>query len=257
MRTVDDLEVSFAPFEPPQIAPRLSFFERLERRKWLVIFCLAGLAFAVRIYHLGAPSLAEDEANKMFAMRAYGQGDFTVNAEHPMVMKMLCYVALQSTGVWNATIGSALHLSLSEEAAVRLPNALFGALTVTPLLLLAAALLDFKSGLIAALLWTTGIDAVWFNRIAKEDTLLVFFMFSGFYLYHRAKSIAADDWRTQERLYALAGAAFGLMIASKYFPHYFGLNALYYTMVGYDSRNNRPLTRRMWGRYFGGLVLAF
>jgi hypothetical protein len=58
-------------------------------------------------------------------------------------------------------------------------------------------------------------------------------------------------------LYALAGAAFGLMMASKYFPHYFGLNSLYYTMVGYDSRNNRPLTRRMWGRYFGGLILAF
>src|SRR5205085_11780280 len=96
----------------------------------------------------------------------------------------------------------------------------------------------------------------WFNRIGKEDILLVFFMFSGFYLYHRAKRLAAADWRDQERLYALAGAAFGLMTASKYFPHYFGLNALYYTMVGFDSRNNRPLTRRMWGRYFGGFVLA-
>jgi hypothetical protein len=35
------------------------------------------------------------------------------------------------------------------------------------------------------------------------------------------------------------------------------LNALLYTLIGYDSRNNRPLTGRMWARYLGGLVLAF
>src|SRR5215510_3849024 len=101
MRTVDDLEVSFAQFEPPQIEPHLGFFDRLERRKWLVISCLVGLAFVARAYQLGAASLAEDEANKVFALRAYEQGDFTVNTEHPMVMKMLCYASLQAAGVWN------------------------------------------------------------------------------------------------------------------------------------------------------------
>ncbi|HJQ22278.1 MAG TPA: glycosyltransferase family 39 protein [Blastocatellia bacterium] len=257
MRTVDDLEVSFAEFKPPEIATRLGLFDRLEGRRWLVIACLVGLAFAARAYQLGAASLAEDEANKIFALRAYEQGDFTVNAEHPMVMKMLCYASLETIAAWNRLAGGALHLSVSEEAALRLPNALFGALTVIPLLLLGTALLNFRVGILTALLWAVGINAVWFSRIDKEDSLLVFFMFSGFYLYHRAKSQPADDLRRQERLYALAGAAFGLMMASKYFPHYFGLNALYYTLVGYDSRNNRPLTRRMWGRYFGGLILAF
>ncbi|HEY9230910.1 MAG TPA: glycosyltransferase family 39 protein, partial [Blastocatellia bacterium] len=256
MRTVDDLEVSFVEFKSPQIATRLGFFDRLEHHRWLVVCGLVALAFAARAYQLGAASLAEDEANKVFALRAYEQGDFTVNAEHPMVMKMLCYASLQTVNAWNR-LGSALHLGLSEEAAMRLPNALFGALTVIPLLLLATALLNFRAGVITALLWATGINAVWFSRIDKEDSLLVFFMFSGFYLYHLAKSQAADNPRRQETLYALAGAAFGLMMASKYFPHYFGLNALYYTLVGYHSRNNRPLTRRMWGRYFGGLILAF
>src|SRR5262249_39244346 len=136
-------------------------------------------------------------------------------------------------------------------------NALFGALTVIPLLLLGTALLGFRGGLIAALLWAIGINAVWVSRTCKEDSLLVFFMFSGFYLYNRAKAVWSEGQGRQETLLALAGAAFGLMMASKYFPHYFGLNSLYYTLVGYDSRNNRPLTKRMWGRYFGGLVLAF
>ncbi len=257
MRTVDDLEVSFAEFKSPQIDTRLGLFDRLERRRWLVIACLFVLAFAARAYQLGAASLAEDEANKIFALRAYEQGDFTVNAEHPMVMKMLCYASLETASAWNRLAGEALHLELSEEAALRLPNALAGALTVIPLLLLGTALFNFRVGIMTALMWAAGINAVWFSRIDKEDSLLVFFMFSGFYLYHLAKAQRADDLRRQEMLYALAGAAFGLMMASKYFPHYFGLNALYYTLVGYDSRNNRPLTRRMWGRYFGGLMVAF
>ncbi|MGA9768295.1 MAG: glycosyltransferase family 39 protein [Blastocatellia bacterium] len=254
MRTVKDLEVSF---EPPRVKTRIGLFDRLERRKLLVIIFTVAMAFGARAYQLGAQSLAEDEANKIFALRAYEQGDFTVNAEHPMVMKMLCYVSVHAVAEYNKAIGRPVGLAISEEAALRLPNALFGALTVIPLLLLTTALLGFRTGVITSLLWATGMDAIWFSRIVKEDSLLVFFMFSGFYLYHRAKSLPATDIAGQERLYALAGAAFGLMMASKYFPHYFGLNALFYTIIGYDSRNNRPLTRRMWGRYFGGLVAAF
>jgi hypothetical protein len=102
-----------------------------------------------------------------------------------------------------------------------------------------------------------GLDAIWFNRTVKEDTLLVFFMLWGFYLYYRAKHLPALDVAGQERLYALAGAAFGLMMASKYFPHYWALNALFYSIVGYDSRDNRPLTRIMWRKYFAGMLLAF
>ena len=257
MRTVKDLEVSYAQFEPPRVKTRPGLFDRLERKKLLVIIFTVAIAFGARAYQLGSQSLAEDEANKIFAIRAYEQGDFTVNTEHPMVMKMLCYVSVHAVTAYNNAIGNKVGLAISEEAALRLPNALFGALTVIPLLLLTNALLGFRVALITSLLWATGIDAIWFSRIVKEDSLLVFFMFSGFYLYNRAKSLPATDIAGQERLYALAGAAFGLMMASKYFPHYFALNALYYTIVGYDSRNNRPLTRRMWGRYFGGLVTAF
>ena len=107
------------------------------------------------------------------------------------------------------------------------------------------------------MLWAFGLNAIWFNRIGKEDTLLLFFMFFGFYWYNRAKERKASDREGQERFYALAGASFGMMLCSKYFPHYFALNALFYTIIGYNSVNNRPLTKQMWAKYFAALIVAF
>lgn len=254
---LDGLEVSYAQIHLPKLEPRLGLLARLERRKLLIVIIVVVVGFSARVYRLDAAGFAEDEANKIFAIRCYEQGDFTANAEHPMVMKLLCYASVHAASAWNRAAGNKIALPLSEEAALRLPNAAFGALTVVPLFLLTTGLLGFRVGLITSLLWALGLDAIWFNRTAKEDTLLVFFMFCGFYLYHRAKHVRASDLRGKERLFALAGAAFGLMMASKYLPHYFGLNALFYTVVGYDRRNNQPLTRRMWAKYFAAMLGAF
>lgn len=257
MQTLPAVELSYSDLSQIKTQARHGFFDRLEQRKLLVIFILVAVGFSARAIRLDAASLAEDEANKVFAIRAYRQGDFTANGEHPMVMKLLCYASIEAASEWNRTLGARLALDISEETALRLPNAIFGALTVVPLLLLMSTLLGFRTALIGSTLWALGLDAIWFNRVVKEDTLLVFFMLLGFYLYNRAKGLSASDVVGQERLYAFAGAAFGLMVASKYFPHYIGLNALFYTMIGYDSRNNRPLTKRMWANYFGGLILSF
>jgi len=257
MRAVDELELSYARIDLPKIERAPGLFEKLERNQLLLIIVIAAIGFCARVYRLDAAGLAEDETNKIFAIRAYEQGDFTANAEHPMLMKTLCYGSLHAASAWNKAVGAKLGVALTEEAALRFPNATFGALTVIPLFLLTTSLLGFRVGFITAVLWALGLDAIWFNRVAKEDTLLVFFMLCGFYLYHHAKQLPASDYGGQQRFYALAGAAFGLMMASKYFPHFFGLNALFYTLVGYDSRNNRPLTRAMWARYFGALLLAF
>ncbi|MBI3650208.1 MAG: glycosyltransferase family 39 protein [Acidobacteria bacterium] len=256
MRTVDHLEVSYAQFPRPEKKIRQGLFSQLERHQVMVIFLTVMLAFGVRVYQLDAAGLSEDETNKVFALRAYEQGDFTANTEHPMVMKLLCFVSLRSAKGWNQTLGDNLQLGISEETALRLPNVIFGALTVIPLLLLTTAFLGFEAGVITALLWAFGLNAVWFNRIGKEDTLLLFFMLLGFYFYHRAKEQLAINLEGQEKFYALAGAAFGLMVGAKYFPHYIGLNALFYTIIGYHQRTNRPLTGRMWAKYFGGMVLA-
>ncbi|MEK6299826.1 MAG: glycosyltransferase family 39 protein [Acidobacteriota bacterium] len=257
MRTLDEIELSYSDLGQSRTRTRLGFFGRLEQRTLLVILILAAVGFSARVVRLDAASLAEDEANKVFAIRAYRQGDITANGEHPMMMKLLCYASVEAALAWNRTRGEYLGLTISEETALRLPNAIFGALAVIPLLLLTSTLLGFRIAIMGSAFWALGLDAIWFNRTGKEDTLLVFFMLLGFYLYNRAKGLPACDTSGQERLYALAGAAFGLMVASKYFPHYVGLNALFYTLIGYDSRNNRPLTQRMWAKYLGGLVLAF
>ena len=195
---------------------RLALLASLE---WTVVGTLALLVvmgFGLRVTQLGAIGFAEDEMNKLDAIRAYEKGDFSANSEHPMVMKTLMLVS------------SHLAPTNSEEVALRLPNVLFGALTVIPLFLLTAAFFDRWTGLLAAAFWAFGINAITHNRIGKEDTLLVFFLLFAFYFFLRAKQTSPDNTSTRGRNYALSAIGFGLMIASKYFPHYLGLNMLFH-----------------------------
>jgi len=138
-----------------------------------------------------------------------------------MLMKALMFVSM--TGI--KTGGNP---AINDEFALRLPNAIFGALTVIPLFLLTAGFFDRWTGLVAAALWAAGINAITYNRVGKEDTLLVFFMLFAFYFYLRLKQTDTRDLSRTRRNYVLSAISFGLMLASKYFPHYFGLNALYY-----------------------------
>lgn len=187
--------------------------------EWTVVGTLAilvVLGFALRLNQLDAIGFAEDEMNKLDAVRAYEAGDFSVNAEHPMVMKALMVVSTRLTPTNSA------------EVALRLPNVIFGALTVIPLFLLAAAFFDRWTALLAAAFWAFGINAITHNRIGKEDTLLVFFMLFAFYFFLRAKQTSPIYNAIRNKNYFLSAVAFALMIASKYFPHYLGLNMLYH-----------------------------
>jgi len=177
---------------------------------------LVVLGFGLRITQLGAIGFAEDEINKLDAVHAYEHGDFAANSEHPMVMKVLMWASLRGVPLG------------SEEAALRFPNALVGALTIIPIFLLTAAFFDRWHALLASAFWALGINAITHNRIGKEDSLLVFFMLFGFYFFLRAKQISPKNRPARHRRYAASAASFGLMIASKYFPHYFGLNMLFH-----------------------------
>src|SRR5688572_3573370 len=101
--------------------------------EWTVVGTLAilvVLGLALRLNQLGTIGFAEDEMNKLDAVRSYEAGDFSPNAEHPMVMKVLMFASTN------------LAPTNSVEVALRLPNVLIGALTVVPLFLLAAAFFD-------------------------------------------------------------------------------------------------------------------
>ncbi len=196
---------------------------------WSVVATLALLfilGFGLRFNNLGAVGFAEDEMNKLDAISNYNRGDISGNGEHPMLMKALMFVSLHAARAFD---GNEAH-RVSDETALRFPNALFGALTVIPLFLLTLAFFDRWTALFAAAFWTFGINAITFNRIGKEDTLLVFFMLLAIYFYLRAKQTSPRDVPVRKRNYILSACSFGLMMASKYFPHYFGLNALYHHM---------------------------
>lgn len=187
----------------------------------LALLFLLGLG--LRGYQLSAIGFAEDEMNKLDAIVAYKNGDITANGEHPMMMKAFMFLTLNA-----APVLSGGAEKISDETALRIPNVIFGALTVIPLFLLTTAFFDRWTGLLAAAFWSVGVNAITFNRIGKEDTLLVFFMLFAFYFYLRAKQTSTHDMPARRRNYIFSGVAFGLMMASKYFPHYFGLNALYH-----------------------------
>ena len=157
---------------------------------WTVIGSLALLVvigFGLRFAQLDAIGFAEDEVNKLDAVHSYQRGDFTANAEHPMVMKVLMWASL-STGAGD-----------TQEAALRLPNVLVGALTAIPLFLLTAAFFDRWHALLAAAFWAVGINAITHNRIGKEDSLLVFFMLFAFFFFVRAKQLSPADKQGRNR----------------------------------------------------------
>jgi len=174
----------------------------------LAVLVLVGLGF--RVSQLGAIGFAEDEVNKVEAVAAYQRGDIAANGEHPMLMKALMFVSM--TGI--KTGGNP---AINDEFALRLPNAIFGALTVIPLFLLTAGFFDRWTGLVAAALWAAGINAITYNRVGKEDTLLVFFMLFAFYFYLRLKQTDTRDLSRTRRNYVLSAISFGLMLASNIF----------------------------------------
>jgi hypothetical protein len=215
---------------------------------WTIVGTLAlliVLGFSLRVSQLSAIGFAEDEMNKLDAIHAYERGDFSANSEHPMVMKLLMWASLRGAPVD------------SEEAALRLPNAIVGALTVIPLFLLTAAFFDRWTALLAAAFWAIGINAITHNRIGKEDTLLVFFMLFGFYFFLRAKQIPPLQHASRMRRYAASAISFGLMIASKYFPHYFGLNMLFHHNRNVRERQPGEPGGKTPGWFYLGIIAVF
>jgi len=241
--------LNFDSSAPPLInVPRADRLGLITTLDWTIVGTLALLillGFGLRVSKLNAIGFAEDEMNKLDAIHAYERGDFSANSEHPMVMKLLMWASLRSAPVD------------SEEAALRLPNAIVGALTVIPLFLLTAAFFDRWTALLAAAFWAFGINAITHNRIGKEDTLLVFFMLFGFYFFLRAKQIPPFEHASRMRRYAASAISFGLMIASKYFPHYFGLNMLFH----HNSRVRKPRPGEPAGKtpgwFYLGIIAVF
>jgi len=226
----------------------------IEKHKLAALLLIVALGLSVRLRGLGSVGFNEDEIQKVVAARSYLHGNLFVNLEHPMLMKSLIAASLSAADIWNRKFG--LSYEVPEEVSVRLPNVIFGSLTALVIFLIAQELFGVEIGLLGALLWSIGTIAIIVNRVAKEDTLLAFFTWLAYYFYLRAKNVSTTDVQRGEKFYAAGGASFGLMLASKYFPHYLGLNALYHHLRG--RRNpSQPLKKRDYVLVFGTSALVF
>ena len=222
-------------------------------RAALLVLAIAA-AVSVRLVALGADGFSEDEINKLHAVEAYRHGEFSANAEHPMLMKVAMWATLDAARWWNAQLTSGSPFAVSDEAALRVPNAVAGAGATALLFLLAETLFDTTTGAFAALFWAFDTGSAAINRIGKEDTFLVFFLLLASYLYERAKQASPSDVAATRRWYTGSAVSFGLMLASKYMPHLFGLHALY--NVAGEQRPEDPTPDKRWW-FFAALGGAF
>ena len=205
----------------------------------LTVLIIGGFGF--RVTGLSAEGLSEDELNKLNAVADYRAHGLTgANGEHPMLMKALQAGSIIAAEKWNNSSFVASHPaeSIAPETALRLPGTILGAFTALLIYLITAELFGAEVALIAAALWAFDPTAIGFNRIAKEDTFLLFFFLLANVFWLKGQRLAESTDRNPTRYYWLTGAAYGAMIASKYVPHLIAISISYYWMF-----QNLPETR--------------
>jgi len=186
----------------------------------LSVLVIAGLAF--RVSGLASEGLSDDELNKLLAVNDYRAHGLTgANGEHPFVMKALCTASVVASERWNQTSLAAAHpeLKLPVEVSLRLPGAIFGAVIPVLIFLVASELFGSEVALIAAALWAFDPLALGFNRIAKEDTFLIFFFLLANLFWLRGQRVAeSQPERNPQPYYWATAIAMGAMLASKTIP---------------------------------------
>lgn len=212
----------------------------------LVVLTFTGFGF--RANGLDSEGLSEDELNKLSAVSDYrAHGLTSANGEHPFLMKGASLISVVAADKWNQTSLVAAHpeLNVPVETSLRLPGAIFGALTVVLVFLVATELFGVEIGLISAALWAFDPMAISFSRIAKEDTFLTFFFLLAGVFWLRGQRVAeSQPQRRPEPFYWLTAAALGAMFASKYVPP-----VLLVIIVAYNYAFQRiPVTRWVIGK---------
>lgn len=241
------------PAPAVQAPPFAALSAYVARARTLLLSATVAVAIVLRLVGLDAFGFSDDEMNKVDAVAAYRELRFDANAEHPMLMKLLMLGSTEAADGWNQVAARLALPRVAPEAALRLPNALAGALTTLLLFLLVELLFDTRVALAASMFWALDVNATAINRIGKEDSLLLLFLLLGAWLYERGKQVGRWNPARAQRWYAQSGAAFGLMLAAKYMPHYFGLYALFNRISDPEPGANKPDKR--W--FYLSLIAAF
>ena len=242
MHTVSPATVKTAPSST-------GWRSRLPLQLLLAFIVLTGLG--LRLDGLSAYGFSEDEVAKLQAIDAYRRGDYSANAEHPMLMKLAMWGSLDVAEAWNRRMPRSV--AIAQESALRLPNAIAGAATTLAVYGAGSLLLGPATAILAAFLVAVDPTIISINRIGKEDTLLMLFFLLAVWCYERAKRIGATNPQRAQPWYTAAGACFGLMLASKYLPHLIGLNVLFNMAVQMRAGANAPRPRT----YYPAMLAAF
>lgn len=231
----------------------------LSNSRTLVFVTLAILVvtgFGFRVTGLSAEGLSEDELNKLNAVADYRANGLTgANGEHPMLMKTLQATSIILVEKWNNIVGP--ENRIAPETALRLPGAIAGALSALLIFLIAAELFGVEVALIAAALWTFDPTGIGFNRVAKEDTFLLFFFLLANVFWLRGQRVAESTDRNPNRYYWATAACYGAMVASKYLPHFLAISWCYYWMFQQLPETRWRVGKKRLVVFFGIMGIVF
>jgi 4-amino-4-deoxy-L-arabinose transferase-like glycosyltransferase len=205
----------------------------------LGVLVVAGLG--LRLWHLGAEGLSDDEIHKWLAANRYLHGDLGGDdVEHPMLMKVLIALVLRL-----APAGA------SAEAITRAPNALLGGALIAAVAQLGRRLSGRAVGIVAAAVVALSPVAVGYGRIAKEDGPLTLFTVLLVLCLAEAHAAAEEGSAAGDgasRRWELLGAlALGAMFASKYLVFVFPLPLLAYAWLRAGGARWKVSSRRWLG----------
>lgn len=220
----------------------------------LAVLILGGFGF--RVTGLSSEGLSEDELNKLNAVAGYRAHGLTgENGEHPMLMKALQTASIIAAEKWNSLVGPGEQIA--PETALRLPGVIAGALTALLIYLIAAELFGAEVALIAAALWAFNPTAIGFNRVAKEDTFLLFFFLLANVFWLRGQRVAESTDQNPNKYYWATAACYGAMVASKYVPHLFAISICYYWMFQQLPETRWRLGKIRLLKFFAIMFLVF
>lgn len=244
----------------PELFAGTSLLSASRTLVFVALFVLVVAGFGFRVTGLSADGLSEDELNKLNAVsdyRAYGLTG--ANGEHPMLMKALQATSIIAADKWNSSSFASGRPAdhIAPETALRLPGAIFGALTALLIYLVTAELFGVEVALIAAALWAFDPTAIGFNRVGKEDTFLVFFFLLANVFWLRGQRAAESGKANATKYYWATAAAFGAMVASKYVVHMFSISMAYYWMFQALPETQWRMGTKRFLKFFVIMVTVF
>lgn len=240
----------------PEYFPADFFLNRKLSIVFLIVFLFFG--FGLRVWNLGAESLSEDELNKLQTVAEYREKGLTGrNGEHPFLMKGLQTISISvAEKLNNSVFASRPKAQISDEFALRFPTALFGSITALLIFLLLQEFFGSSIALIAAALWAIDPSAIGFDRIAKEDSFLLFFFLlaNTIWVFGQTASERGKDF-TKHLVFT--AAAFGAMLASKYLVHILFIGLAYFAIIRSVPSTKWQIGKGRWLVFYALIGISF